>query len=95
MTRKELDKILELHKKWLKNENDGVRADLHEANLRGADLYKANLRGANLHKADLRGANLYGANLIGANMNQKKDIEDGIEIVGNVHENKELFEVKR
>lgn len=29
------------------------------------------------------------------NMNQKKDIEDGIEIVGNVHENKELFEVKR
>lgn len=28
-------------------------------------------------------------------MNQKKDIEDGIEIVGNVHENKELFEVKR
>lgn len=41
MTQKELKKALELHKKWLNNEADGVRASL-----RRADLCRANLRGA-------------------------------------------------
>ena len=44
------------------------RANLQNANLRGADLQNASLRGANLQNASLRGANLWGANLWGANL---------------------------
>ena len=43
-------------------------ADLWGADLRGANLRGANLRGANLWGADLRDANLRGANLRGANL---------------------------
>ena len=67
-TKKELTKILELHQKWLNNENDGRYADLRYADLRGANLTGANLTGADLTGADLRGANLTGANLTGANL---------------------------
>ena len=42
----ELKEILELHNKWLNNEDGGVRADLSYANLRSADLSYANLRSA-------------------------------------------------
>ena len=42
----ELKIILENHAKWLRGEEGGVRADLHDANLRGANLRNANLRGA-------------------------------------------------
>ena len=73
--------ILDLHKKWLDNNPDGVRADLSGADLSGADLSWANLGGANLSRAnlgradlsranlrlaDLRGADLRGADLSGA-----------------------------
>ena len=67
-TKKELTKILELHQKWLNNENDGRYADLRYADLRYADLRGANLTGANLTGADLTGADLRGANLTGANL---------------------------
>ena len=63
MNEKELNEKLELHKKWLKNENDGQYADLQGADLRGADLQYADLQGA-----DLRGANLQYADLQGANI---------------------------
>ena len=46
------------------------RADLSDANLRGA-----NLRGANLSRADLSDANLRGANLRGANLS-RADLSD-------------------
>ncbi len=39
------------------------RANLQEANLRGADLQEADLRGADLQEADLWGADLRGADL--------------------------------
>ena len=73
MKQEELNSILELHRKWLYDEEGGKRADLYGANLygadlRGANLYGADLSGANLYGADLRGANLYGANLRGANL---------------------------
>ena len=83
ITQSELNERIELHKKWLENEDGGKRlvihgadlrranlrvADLRWANLRGADLRWADLRVANLHGADLRGANLHGANLHGANI---------------------------
>jgi hypothetical protein len=68
MTQEELNKILENHKKWLNNEDDGIRADLRDANLSGANLSGADLRDANLSGANLRDANLSGANLSGADL---------------------------
>ena len=72
-TSEKLRKIVDLHEKWLRNETDGVRANLREANLSGANLYEADLcgadlRGANLREADFRGANLSGANLYEADL---------------------------
>lgn len=73
MRQKELDEILSKHKKWLKSEKGGEKADLRgadlfDADLSYADLRGADLRGANLFDADLRYANLRGANLCGANL---------------------------
>ena len=58
MNKAELSKILELHKKWLNNEEGGICANLRNADLRNANLEDADLRYANLKKANLRGANL-------------------------------------
>ena len=73
MTAEKLKDILDNHKKWLSNSNEGARANLRGANLcgadlRGADLRRADLRGANLRGANLREANLCGADLRGANL---------------------------
>lgn len=68
MTREELNKVLELHKKWLNNEEGGLRANLRCANLRCANLKCANLSGADLTHANLSGAILSGAILSGANL---------------------------
>ena len=69
MTKKELDKILDNHKEWLRtNGKKGERANLSDANLRGADLSDADLSRAYLRGADLSGANLSGANLRGADL---------------------------
>ena len=73
MNKQELNKVLELHKKWLNNEEGGERAnlsdaDLIDADLCGADFSKANLRGADLRMANLRWADLCVANLSGANL---------------------------
>ena len=80
MERDQLQRILELHQKWLDNNPDGVRADLSEADLRGADLSgadlreadlsEANLRRADLSEADLRGADLRGADLRRADLSE-------------------------
>lgn len=84
MEQKELDEILESHKRWLRSEG-GECANLHGADLRSArllwadltganlteaDLRQADLRRANLCRADLIGADLIGANLIGANLRE-------------------------
>ena len=69
----ELDKIVENHKHWLKEDVDGW--ENMKANLRRADLSGADLRGANLIGADLSGANLIGANLRGANLSGAKNID--------------------
>lgn len=73
MNQQELNKKLELHKKWLNNEEDGIRlnlryADLQRADLRYADLRGADLQDANLQEAYLQGANLQGADLRGADL---------------------------
>jgi uncharacterized protein YjbI with pentapeptide repeats len=68
MNKKDLDSILELHKKWLNSEIDGVRVNLRGADLRGADLRGADLRRVNLTATDLTGSDLRWANLTGANL---------------------------
>jgi hypothetical protein len=62
----DLNTTLDLHAKWLRDEPDGVRANLAGANLEGAYLAGANLEGAYLVRANLVRANLAGANLAGA-----------------------------
>ena len=61
MNADELKIVLKKHAKWLKNDDEGERADLG-----GANLSEANLIWANLRRANLRGVNLIGANLNGA-----------------------------
>ena len=58
MTQEELDKIVEQHQHWLKEDCEGWE-DMR-ANLKGANLYNAKLEGAKLE-----GANLYNAKLEG------------------------------
>ena len=68
MTTEKLQEILDKHKKWLNEEEGGERADLSDADLRGADLSDADLSGADLIVADLRGADLSYADLRGADL---------------------------
>jgi len=69
MNKDELNKILDNHKLWVQTCGEqGERADLSYADLRGANLRGANLSDANLRGANLRGANLSDANLRGANL---------------------------
>ena len=73
ITNKKIKEILNKHYMWLRNEPNGVRADLRRANLRAANLDGADLSGADLYGsvllgADLCGANLYGAKLCDANL---------------------------
>ena len=75
MNQKELQKILDLHKKWINREEGGQNADLSGANLSGADLRYANLSGADLSGANLSGADLSGANLRYANLSDA-DLSD-------------------
>ena len=59
MTQEELNKIIEQHQHWLKEDCEGwedMRADLTGANLYGADLRRAVLSRADLTRADLSGA---------------------------------------
>ena len=68
MTQAELNKILELHRKWLNDEPDGKKANLSNPNLSNADLSNANLSNANLCNANLFFANLSDAKLSGAKL---------------------------
>ena len=71
MTQEELDKIVEQHQHWIKEDCEGwedMRAHLEGANLKGANIEGANLYDANLEGTNLKGANLEGANLKGANL---------------------------
>ena len=63
-----LKEVLEKHKKYLNNEEDGERADLSYADLRSADLSKADLSDADLRSADLRSADLRSADLSDADL---------------------------
>ncbi|WP_092325843.1 pentapeptide repeat-containing protein [Butyrivibrio sp. YAB3001] len=69
----EFDKRMEEHTKWLKNNEEGKRADfsdvdLSEMDLSGMDFSYADMMGVNLRSSNLAGANLSNANLWGAHM---------------------------
>jgi hypothetical protein len=66
ITQEELDKVLELHRKYLNKEEGGVRANLSGAKLSEFDLSYADLTLACLDNADLRHTDLRGADLFGA-----------------------------
>jgi uncharacterized protein YjbI with pentapeptide repeats len=73
VNKQELKGTLDSHSKWLRSEEDGMRAnlkdaDLSRANLSGADLSDADLKGADLRGAYLRGAYLRCADLCGTNL---------------------------
>ena len=62
MTQEELDKIVEHHQHWIKEDCEGwedMKADLRVADLSSAELYGANLSSANLRVANFRGANRF------------------------------------
>jgi len=63
-----INETLRLHKMWLEDKEDGIRADLSRANLICADLSGAGLICADFRGADLIGANLSHANLSGADL---------------------------
>ena len=68
MNGKELNDILENHKKWLEGEEGGVCADLRDTNMTGTDLRGADLRHTDMKGTDLRDANMTGTDLRGADM---------------------------
>ena len=77
MTQEELKIALELHKKWLSNESDGVRLDLsgtdfYGLDLRSMDLSYADLSGMDLSYEDLSRTNLQGADLSYADLSGTK-----------------------
>ena len=63
ISEKELKEKLELHRKWLNDEEGGVKLDLRNTNLKGADLSNSDLSNADLSDSDLRYANLTNADL--------------------------------
>jgi uncharacterized protein YjbI with pentapeptide repeats len=66
MTPEEIKVVLKAHNLWKNKKACGKRANLQDADLRGAYLQDADLRGAYLRGADLQGAYLRGADLRGA-----------------------------
>lgn len=72
MTQEELNKVLENHRHWLREDCDGwdkMRAVLDGENLNGLNLNGALLDGASLDHASLVEASLDHASLVGASLN--------------------------
>ena len=63
MNEQEFKEKLELHKKWINGEQEGVRLNLQRVDLHNIDLQGAYLQGAYLRGADLQGADLRGADI--------------------------------
>ena len=93
---------IELHRKWLRGESDGVKADLSDADLsdadlsgadlRRADLRRADLRRADLRRADLRRADLSDADLSGADL-RRADLSGAKGLLSAIDFLKEHFEM--
>ena len=81
MTKKEIDDMLNLHGLWLRNQPNGVRANLRGSNLRDSDLSGSDLSGSNLSGSDLRDSDLRGSNLSGSNLRDIKNIKTFVKSV--------------
>lgn len=75
MDKKELDKILEDHRKWTYGDPDGKQAVLRYEDLKNVDFEGYNLEYADLTGSNLRGADLWGVNLRGADL-RDADLRD-------------------
>ena len=76
ISEKELKEKLELHKKWLNDEEGGVKLDLRNTDLRHADLSCADLSRLDLSKTKFYLTNLYKAkgNFVGVeNIGSRND----------------------
>jgi hypothetical protein len=69
-TKKQIEKILADHHKWLNDNEKGKRADLKYADLRYADLKYADMSNADLSNADLRYAVLSNADMSNADLSK-------------------------
>ena len=68
MNQTELNKILDLHRKWLHGDPCGVKADLRNSDLRYSDLRYSYLRNSDLRYSDLRHSDLRYSDLRFANL---------------------------
>ena len=68
ITTEELKEILDKHRQWLIDHDDGERANLSNVDLCNVNLYGVNLAYANMQDADLRWVDLQCANLQYANL---------------------------
>ena len=80
MEQKDLNNVLEQHRKWLAREG-GRKADLRWADLSGADLRWADLSGADLSRANLRWADLSGADLRWADLSKATGLLSPVEFI--------------
>ena len=80
MNQAQLTEILTAHKRWLREEPGGARANLTDADLADANLAHADLARANLAGADLADANLAGAYLARAYLADARNVPTGTEI---------------
>ena len=75
MDKKELERILAEHKRWIETDDmEGSRANLWGADLRDADLRNADLGDADLRNADLWAADLRNADLRNADLRNAKNV---------------------
>ena len=88
MTQEELDKIVEQHNHWLKEDCEGwedMKADLSKADLSKADLSEANLSEANLRGADLSKADKFRLGKVLAEpLTGYKKTEEGVVITAEI-----------
>ena len=92
ISQKELEMILEKHKRWLDTIGSGERADLSDVDLSYADLSGTNLIGTNLVGADLSGSDLSGSDLDGADLAYAN--LRGADLIGADLQNANLTDVK-
>jgi hypothetical protein len=83
MNRKELNRVLKLHRLWVAGDGDGERANLRDANLGYEQLAGMNLSGANLYGANLYGALLFEVNLENADL-ENADLRDAKLVFANL-----------
>lgn len=92
---------MELHKKWLNKEKEGIRLDLSYTDLRCtnligailnyADLYGVDLKSADLSYADLKDANLSKTKFYLTNLYKTKGEFVGIENIGSRNDTTHYF----